>query len=333
MKTTITILALMVTLAAGCARQGGLEGFGELRRYEKANPDQDLRSGIERNDLRFKGLSGYVVDVPGVEDNILIQKYGVDVIGGTSDVIRSYEHGRLTAIARYYAEHYNMALARHINSIESGRISRGLVGYETVASQMIIEKEMTGEFNLLPYSFHASLASRTPRCVKLAWWFDPIKDRKPEYDWLQFLAIYGQVEEAACQHKWIRDWINAGVNRAVEAHIFGLRPYTESDFDLFVKSACSDAGLDSEPYYQLLLREDSRWFGTVYIGKDRLSALITHAEPKPLSRTQGSHASSSQHWLDSYPISYHPKDAKKDYIVVDQSGAWHKGRTSNTTKP
>jgi len=315
MKMKITILALSLLLLAACVQAGD---FGDLPKYEKANPDNDLKAAIARNDLRFKALRGYAEYVPGVNDYYQkYSKYGLDVIKGTSDVIQSYEHGRLTAIAEYYANHYNIELFHHIQHLESMKLSKKLLGYDAILGKMKIEQETTGQINSLPESFHAQLVSLKPRCVNLAWWFDPIANGQPTYNWNQFLAVFEEVNGAVCQHKWIQNWVQAGTNRNAEAQIFGLRPYTETDINFFVKTAWTSAGLGSEPYYEINLREGSEWAGTIYIGKDKQMALITTIKP--------SKEGPGKHWLDGIPqFSYHPNAKNKEYIVVEQNGKWRK---------
>lgn len=334
MKNTIsaaTILAVL-TLALACCVVPQARGvdFGDLRRYETADPDVDLKAAIKKDDLRFKAINGYGVHVPGVQDEGSIKKYGTDIINGTSDVIDSYEHGRLMTIAQHYSEHYNMALLNHINLLDSREMAIGLNGYAALTSKMRIEKEMTGDINMLPYSFHASLVSLTRQCVRRAWWFDPIINGKPQYDWLQFLEVYREVEDVACGHKWIQAWIDAGRNRAVEAHIFGVRPYTEWDFDSYVRGAWSDAQLRGDPYYELLLRSNDKAVATIYVSKDRSVAIITSLGTK---KEANDRSVMNAHWLDGKEFMYYPKARTKELIVVDQSGTWFKKMIDNTTKP
>lgn len=322
MRIVIKLVAIALVFFAACAQANDL---GDLQKYEKANPENDLKAAIARNDLRFKALMGYGLTVPGVADyNEKYSKFGVDVIKGTSDVIHSYEHGRLITIARYYAEHYNLALLQHISHVESVQLSNGLKGYAALTTKMKITQETTGLINQLPESFHAELISLTTHCVNLAWWFDPIINGKPSYNWDQFIEIYEAVNEAACQHKWIQEWVKAGPNRNAEAQIFGVRPYTETNIDFFVKTAWESAGLSSEPYYELNLRKGSEWFGTLYISKNKEMALITSLNKTDRTSKQGA-GDTGKHWLDDIPqFSYHPKAEMIKYIVVDRNGKYHK---------
>ena len=81
---------------------------------ETANPEQDCRRAIGRHDLRFVGVAGYAVDVPGVADYQIRywKTNGVKVIARTSDV------GNLAfnEAARKYARRYNAQLLKYLST-------------------------------------------------------------------------------------------------------------------------------------------------------------------------------------------------------------------------
>jgi hypothetical protein len=81
---------------------------------EKANPEEDCRRAIARHDLRFVGVAGYALDVPGVADyqTRYWKTNGVKVIARTSDV------GDLefNEAARKYARRYNEQLLKHLST-------------------------------------------------------------------------------------------------------------------------------------------------------------------------------------------------------------------------
>jgi len=162
---------------------------------------------------------------------------------------------------------------------------------------------------MLPYSLHTQLSIKNSSCVKQAWWFNPIESDKPKYDWNQFLKIFSRIDQVVCQHRWIMEWIGSGKNRTAEAQVFGIRPYTETEFHDFVEVPWKKTNLSSKPYYEILLREGDTWVGTIYISKDGNTAMITD-----IKGTKGNH------WLDNKKISYHPKTPS--VIVVDKSGNW-----------
>lgn len=228
------------------------QSLDKLRKIEKANPGADVKRAIARNDLRFKAFGGNSVVIPGVEAEDY-EKYG-KYAGGVDflwfgDVVSGYEHGRLLAIARHYAQVYNELLAGHLDRIEARKFAASLAGYAALAGDIAIERVDIGDFNSLPKSMHAMLKSLRPRCADRAWWFDPLEEDKPVYDWRQFLAVYRQTDEAVCRHGWIRQWIRAGANRHAEAHILGITPRAEANFETFAKAAWRTAGLEGEPHF------------------------------------------------------------------------------------
>jgi len=92
-----------------------------LRRLESSDPAADVTAAIGRGDLRFLGVAGYTVTVPGVlsvtgqssdkDNERLVGKHGVGVIEGTSDdkAVLAFQ---LAAIR--YAERYNTLLLKHL---------------------------------------------------------------------------------------------------------------------------------------------------------------------------------------------------------------------------
>lgn len=92
-----------------------------LRRLESSDPAADVTAAIGRGDLRFLGIAGYTVTVPGVlsvtgqpsdkENERLAARHGVRVIEGTSDE-KAVLAFQLAAIR--YAERYNTLLLQHV---------------------------------------------------------------------------------------------------------------------------------------------------------------------------------------------------------------------------
>jgi hypothetical protein len=79
---------------------------------EKANPENDCEHALRNNDVRFVGVAGYALHVPGADD--YYPRYwktnGVKVIAGTSDVGQR----PFNRAAQIYAERYNAALLRKL---------------------------------------------------------------------------------------------------------------------------------------------------------------------------------------------------------------------------
>ncbi len=190
MKKSIVPLAIIFYFwtAVLAAAEGN---FGDLKYYEKANPYTDVKSAIAKGDLRFIALMGLGIYFPGANNYLEnYSGYGYKVISGTSDVIQSYEHGRLTQIAQYYAEKYNQELIKYINEINSKKVAENIVGYEEAKKIFQINEVTLGNINMLPYSLHADLSLKKASCVNHAWWFNPVSNNKPTYDWNQFLKIF-----------------------------------------------------------------------------------------------------------------------------------------------
>jgi len=85
---------------------------------EVGNVEVDLARSLQNGDMRFFGVYGYSVMVPGVTNynEAYAGTFGVKVIAGTSDFL---EPGRirLQSAATRYAMAYNRLLARHIASL------------------------------------------------------------------------------------------------------------------------------------------------------------------------------------------------------------------------
>jgi len=88
---------------------------------ETANPEQDCRRAIGRHDLRFVGVAGYALDVPGVADyqTRYWKTNGVKVIARTSEV------GDLAfnEAARKYARRYNAQLLKYLSTHRTSKAS------------------------------------------------------------------------------------------------------------------------------------------------------------------------------------------------------------------
>jgi hypothetical protein len=84
---------------------------------QRADPAQDCRSAIAHHDLRFVGVAGFALDVPGVPD--YFDRYwksnGVKVIAGTSDA----SNHAFNVSARTYARRYNEQLLKHLSTHRS----------------------------------------------------------------------------------------------------------------------------------------------------------------------------------------------------------------------
>lgn len=84
--------------------------ISELEWLLDADPNKDVELAISRGDFRFKGIYGYSLTVPHVKVRCLDLEAEVDAIKGTTDAVLGYEHAKLLAVAREYADFYNMRM-------------------------------------------------------------------------------------------------------------------------------------------------------------------------------------------------------------------------------
>lgn len=83
-----------------------------------ANFEDDFRRAVDSGDVRFVGVMGYALEVPGVPDydSKYSRLYGVKVIEGTSDMYRDSLELQRGQFYQRYAENYNRLLLRHLES-------------------------------------------------------------------------------------------------------------------------------------------------------------------------------------------------------------------------
>ena len=60
------------------------------------------------------GIYGYSLSVPRVSLECLNIDAQVNPIRGTTDAVLGYEHAKLMAVAREYAEHYNLRMRMYL---------------------------------------------------------------------------------------------------------------------------------------------------------------------------------------------------------------------------
>lgn len=92
--------------------------LAEMKRIEKLDPKAEFKKAIAKKYLRFIAVRGVGTEVPGVPQSIanpFVQKYGFDVVDGTSDFIETTEQGRLDDVVRRYALSYNKMLLDHLS--------------------------------------------------------------------------------------------------------------------------------------------------------------------------------------------------------------------------
>ena len=101
------------------ASQGtaGQTGHLLLGAMADADPATDLRQAISRHDLRFIGIYGFSLSVPGTPRdgfNLLVGLKGINAVEGTSDTPQTEGESRLQDRAERYALRYNQSLLRFL---------------------------------------------------------------------------------------------------------------------------------------------------------------------------------------------------------------------------
>jgi len=104
-------MALVAIMSHGCSEKGS-KYADQIKALESANVTAEVEDAVSKGDLRFVGVMGVGLIVPGVPDYYekYAAKYEVRVIENTSDAIESEEHRRLQEVAYRYAEEYNRLL-------------------------------------------------------------------------------------------------------------------------------------------------------------------------------------------------------------------------------
>lgn len=88
-----------------------------LRKLETSNYKIDLRKSLMNKDFRFKAYKELTLIVPGIANgrfNSYVQRRGISVIPGTSDVIESADERRLQRVIKNYLVPYNKALLAYL---------------------------------------------------------------------------------------------------------------------------------------------------------------------------------------------------------------------------
>lgn len=91
--------------------------LNSLWKLEHSNHKFDLKTSIKRKDFRFLGYYGITTIVPGIQGGVTnpyVRKKGLNVIPGTSDVIRSDDSRRLNRVVARYVIPYNKSLLAYL---------------------------------------------------------------------------------------------------------------------------------------------------------------------------------------------------------------------------
>lgn len=113
---TLVMLAPMASLA-DCKDEGA------LRQFIAKDPAKSANDAVSRNDLKFLGLAGYSVTVPGVDKpKCTARRDVVRVLAGTSDTPCDV---KLQDTAREFARTYNGVIKAQLDAKR--------INYETCA--------------------------------------------------------------------------------------------------------------------------------------------------------------------------------------------------------
>ena len=109
MRNLLTIIAFLFSFSV-IAEEDPAE---KLKWLYSANPVVDAEKALKNGNYKLKAVHGFVLSIPGTKYkkfNELKNKYGVEVIEGTSDDIQNKEHGKLNNLANNYAKQYNAVI-------------------------------------------------------------------------------------------------------------------------------------------------------------------------------------------------------------------------------
>jgi len=94
----------------------------DLAYVEFADPVEDVNRAVAAGDFRFVAIDGLGRFVPFIDDNYpeMSSALGDDlkVVRGTSDFNQSYWEEKVNAIARVYAENYNLILFERLEELK-----------------------------------------------------------------------------------------------------------------------------------------------------------------------------------------------------------------------
>ncbi len=199
-----------------------------------------------------------------------------------------------------------------VNRALSMQECRSLPGFSRFSERFEIEDVSSGSIGLQPHALFCEITARTPKLIDSARWWNLIKDDEFASDWEEFLRVYDAANAAVEREGWMRKWKLVGKNRTIGLNAVGARGYSENKLDFFVLPAWKDAGFAGDPQFELSLRRDGEWCGTVYLSSTERGALIGTAKPAD--------GELGKHWFDSLDFSFHPNAEAPTYGRVDEAG-------------
>lgn len=119
------VIVACVTVTTASAGDGPFVKWQtvEFALPKSANAEADVRNAIAKGDLRFVGVCGFAVDIPGLKDSEkhLVTPQGVKVIAGTTDATNDPAEHAFNTAAESYALTYNRLLKEHLRERENTR--------------------------------------------------------------------------------------------------------------------------------------------------------------------------------------------------------------------
>jgi hypothetical protein len=95
--------------------------LAELFFMRSSDPATALDHAWRRGDVRFLGIAGFALEVPGVEDAVYeaVRSHGIREVAGTEDTNTDDARWRLVSGARGYIEKYNELLLQRLGGAAS----------------------------------------------------------------------------------------------------------------------------------------------------------------------------------------------------------------------
>ncbi len=103
-------LLMIVFISWSCSEKGAPTLSERTHSLLSADPELDVQAAIVKKDHRFKGVYGYSISTLGISIMCLDYEKDIAPIEGTSDSMDSYEDEIFNAVARVYAENYNLKM-------------------------------------------------------------------------------------------------------------------------------------------------------------------------------------------------------------------------------
>ena len=240
---------------------------------------------------------------------------------------------------------WERVVGRELDTALSEREYTKLAGWERAAEVLAVRKVMTGNINLQPEAMFFELEARRPAAIDAARWHDFLVDGKPAQSWDDFLALYEKACACVAKQRWLMEWRRLDPKRLIELEAAGKSGISEKMLDALVLPAWRDAGFEGRPEFELLLRVDRNWIGTLYLATGTPGALIVTANPDsarakrkgagpPDAPSEGdARGAPAHHWFDDLAFSFPPRGDPPTYARVDGEGKVEVRTMERATKP